>query len=195
VARSSPRRLPVLPRVLLFLILCATLAACSSSASAVLTGTPAVTANGRHYSYGQGSVAKSSWPKVCSLVTTESASAVIGTAAVPKTFHQRCFYVPGNDAFPTLTVTILGIGSNQRDAFDRVRDQNARFKPKRIAGLGRGADIYDVSGSPTVNLDLLCRQGSFEIAVRSPVGNQLSAADARSVLVRVARVLNREFSG
>ncbi len=170
-------------------------AACSSSAPAEIATPLRVATNGRHYTYDQGSVATSSWPKVCSLLTNGSAAAAIGTAVRVKAFHRRCYYIPGNDSFPTLTVTILGIGNDQRNAFDEVRHSNAGLHPRSVGGVGRAAVTYRLTGSPTVNLDVLAAQGLFEIALRSPVGNEIGTAKGQSILARVGRALATEFSG
>ena len=187
---SARRRVRFLPCALAL-----ALAACSSSGTAELSATPAVTPNAKHYSYDSGSVAASSWPKACSLLSVESAAAAIGTAVTTTRFHTRCFYSPTNDTFPTLTVTILGIGHSQRGTYNTVRDSNARYKPTRVRGVGKAAVTSAVSGSPTVNLDLLADEGVFEIALRSPVGNRTGAATARAILVRVGRALASEFAG
>ncbi|WP_375497963.1 hypothetical protein [uncultured Jatrophihabitans sp.] len=194
---AAPRRARVLLSALIGAALTAStvLTGCSSSAPAEIRAAPAVTANGKHYVYAPGSVARSAWPNVCSLLTTESAAAAVGNAVTPKAFHRRCFYIPKNDSFPTLTVTILGIGNDQREAYDRVRDNTGRFGPKRVAGVGKAAVIYPVSGSPTVNLDLLADQGLFEVALRSPVGNKVGLAESQAVLVKVGKVLASEFAG
>ena len=171
------------------------LAACSSSAPAELTSSPAVTGNGRHYSYDAGSLAQSSWPKACSLLSTDSAAAAIGTGVRATRFHQICYYTPTNDTFPTLSLTILGIGTAQRSAYNEVRSANARYKPVRVHGVGKAAVSYELSGSPTVNLDVLADQGLFEFALRSPVGNKASVADARAILGRVGTAVAGEFAG
>jgi hypothetical protein len=192
---SSPRTRALLG-ALAGVLAAPVLAACSSSGGATeLTTAPSVTANGEHYAYAPGSVAKSAWPKVCSLLTADSAAAAVGTGVTAKTFHARCYYIPGNDTFPTLTVTILGIGNDQRQAFDAVRDQNARFSPTRVGRVGDAAVLYTLRGSPTVNLDVLADQGLFEISLRSPVGLQISQGEARSILTKVGRVLAKEFTG
>jgi hypothetical protein len=183
-------------RILLCVLVASALAACSSSgAAAELSATPSVTANGKHYAYAPGTVDESSWPKPCSLVTTSSAAAAIGTAVTASSFHARCYYSPTNDAFPTLTVTILGIGNDQRNAYDQVRDTNAGRAPKSVDGVGEAAISYTLSGSPTVNLDLLTHQGLFELSLRSPVGLKSSPAAAQDILASVGRALAEEFSG
>ena len=172
------------------------LAACSSSGGAAeLTTAPSVTANGKQYTYDRGTVAKSAWPKVCSLLTTDSAAAAIGNGVTAKPFHARCYYIPGNDAFPTLTVTILGIGNSQRGAFNATREANARLAPKSVSGVGHAAVVYTLRGSPTVNLDVLADQGLFELSLRSPVGLQTGQVEARSILSKVGRALAKEFAG
>lgn len=192
----SPRRSRALLGALAGLLAAPVLAACSSSGAATeLTTAPSVTANGKHYAYAQGTVAKSAWPRVCSLLTSDSAAAAVGTGVTAKSFHGRCFYVPGNDSFPTLTVTILGIGNDQRGAFNAVRDENTRLSPTRVGRVGDAAILYTLRASPTVNLDVLAGQGLFEISLRSPVGLQTGQVEARSILTKVGRALAREFSG
>ena len=183
-------------RILLCALAASALAACSSSSGgAELSTAPSVTANGKHYAYAPGSVDQSNWPKPCSLVTTSSAAAAIGTAVTASSFHARCYYSPANDAFPTLTLTILGIGNDQQDAFDRVRDMSAGHKPTSVDGVGEAAITYTLQSSPTVNLELLTHEGLFELSLRSPVGLRTSAARAQDILSSVGRALAEEFAG
>jgi hypothetical protein len=183
-------------RVLLCVLAASALAACSSSSGgAELTTAPSVTANGEHYAYAPGSVDESNWPKACSLLTTGSAAAAIGTAVTASRFHARCYYSPTNDAFPTLTVTILGIGNDQQDAFDRVRDTNSARSPKSVDKVGDEAVTYTLPGSPTVNLDVLTHEGLFELSLRSPVGLKTSPTRAQDILASVGRALAEEFAG
>ncbi|WP_375487939.1 hypothetical protein [uncultured Jatrophihabitans sp.] len=188
---SSPR---ARARVLVLALGAAALTACSSSGAAELSTAPSPTPNGKHYVYADGSVERTDWPDVCFPVTADSAAAVIGTAVTTKAFHRRCYYIPGNDAFPTLTVTILGIGNDQQDTFNSVRDQNANRSPRRVDGVGRAAVTYTLSVSPTMVMDVLTDQGAFELALRSPVGNKVSSGRGLDMLSAVGRVLAKEFS-
>ena len=190
-----PARAPALWAAAVLAVL--VLAGCSTGGGSAgeLTTSPSVAANGKHYSYGQSSVAQSRWPAACSLLTTDSVAAAVGTAVAASTFHQRCYYIPGNDAFPTLTLTILGIGDGQRSAFSSVRRANSSNSPSTVDGVGKAAITYAVPGSPTVNLDLLADQGLFELSLRSPVGNETSASVALSMLRQVGGALATEFAG
>lgn len=153
-----------------------------------MTTSPTITAAGRHYSYSAAFVAPADWPNPCSLLTLSSAQAALQTTASSQRFHNTCTYQPQSAMYPTLSITLLAVGTASGGSYsDALADDRGRGVTP-ISGVGLNAFLHPLQGLPAVRLDVLTRYAHFSVTEQSPAGLTISLSQARTLLVGVGRV-------
>ena len=170
------------------------LAGCSSGSEPTLKTGAAPTAAGRKYSYDAGSVPRSGWPDPCRLLTASDASTVLGTRLVVHRFHNQCMFLPTSALFPTLTLSLIGVGNAQAGTYRANLAHHAGGSGVAVRGVGQAATFAKVSGQPAYRLDVLAGQATFELTLRSPSANPVNRTPAQSTLVTVGRLVAAKFS-
>lgn len=173
----------------------AALSACSGSSLAPVQSSPTITAAGRHYTFSSSHVPKKKWPNPCTLLTRSSGAAALGTAISVRRFHTSCYYTPGSNAYPTLTITLLGVGTGSGRSYRQTSALNKGANRTSVTDVGRSAYLHSVRHLPASRLNVLTRYAHFAVTVQSPQGQQLSNARAHALLIAVGKVVAKAFRG
>jgi hypothetical protein len=168
----------------------AVLSACSSSAPPELHQTPTVSPNGQHYAFA-GSVAASQWPNTCDYITKDAAAAALETSVTVQQFNTQCLYIPDNSDVPVLVVETLALGPDLSGTYDSLRASTGGH-PSTVSGVGEQASIATPVALQTT-LNLLVREGVFQLQLRAPSGNAINPVKARAILSRLGRAIATEF--
>lgn len=171
-------------------VVLAGLSACSSSAPPVLHQTPTVTANGQHYAFA-GSVAASQWPNTCDYITRDAAGAALGSSVQLKPFNTQCLYIPDNSEEPVIVVETMALGPDLSANYDTLRARTGGH-PSDLPGVGEQASVAEPVARQ-LTLNLLVRQGLFQLQLRSPAGNPIGSDKGRTILTRLGLAIASEF--
>ncbi len=168
----------------------AILSACSSSAPPELHATPTVSSNGQHYAFA-GSVAAPQWPNTCDYITRDAAAAALETSVQLHQFNTQCLYIPDNSDIPVLVVETIALGPDLSGTYDSLRASTGGH-PGDVSGVGQQASIATPAALQTT-MNLLVREGVFQLQLRAPAGNAVSPVKARAILSRLGRAIATEF--
>ncbi|MBE7188991.1 hypothetical protein [Jatrophihabitans endophyticus] len=169
------------------------LSACSGSSLPVQRSTPTVTPAGKHYSYSASRVPRSQWPNPCTLLTRSSGEAALRTSVTVRRFHTSCYYTPGSNDYPTLTIKLLAVGTGAGNSYRRTSKDNKGVDRSSIPDVGRSAYLYKVRHLPAFRINALTRFAHFSVTEQSPAGQRLGVPRARMLLVAVGRAVAKAF--
>ena len=119
--------------------------------------------------------------------------AALGTTINVRRFHTSCYYQPGSAEYPTLTITLLAVGTASSGSYRATSESNKGRDRTSIEHVGIAAYLHPVRRLPATRLDVLTRYAHVAITEQSPAGVTISPARARKLLITVGRRVARVF--
>lgn len=172
-----------------------TLAACGGTSLPVMSHSPRVHGAGKHFTFSAAHVPRSHWPDPCALLTRSAGQAALGTTITVRRFHTSCYYQPDSAEYPTLTITLLAVGTASDSSYRDTSESNKGLDRTSIGHLGDEAYLHPVRHLPATRLNVLTRYAHFAVTAQSPVGQKITAGRAKMLLVEVGRIVARAFRG